>query len=178
MENRVLDQGDAEILYEMFHKSFGDSEGESEGILIGNLARELALEIDDDRIVGYGTFDGRKLVGAIYFTRLYFVESVDVYMLAPVGVTTECQNRGVGTSLINWGISELLRRPVRFLVTYGDPAYYARFGFNQISEQTVKAPHSLSLPHGWLAREVGDCKIPRLSSKPKCVKQFNNSKMW
>ena len=148
------------------------------GELLGKLALELASEIDDKNIIGYGAFEASKLIGAIYFTRLYFEESVDVYMLAPVGVTTDCQNRGVGTSLINWSISKLLKRPVSFLVTYGDYVYYSRFGFNQISEQFVKAPHSLSLPHGWLAREVKKSGIPRLSSKPKCVKQFNNTKMW
>lgn len=178
MENRVLEKCNAEILYEMFYTSFGDSEGEPEGELIGRLALELALEIDNENIIGYGSFDGIKLVGAIFFTRLFFSESVDVYMLAPVGVTTKSQNRGLGTSLINWGISELLQRPVDFLITYGDPAYYSRFGFHQISEELVKAPHSLSLPHGWLAKEVKGSKIPKLNSKPKSVKQFNNSKMW
>ena len=148
-----------------------------EGERIGNLALELSKDIDGDRISCIGSLDHQELIAAIFFSRLYFSEPAKVYMLAPVGVSTPFQGRGLGTSLINWGLSHIIQHS-SFIVTYGDPAYYSRFGFKRISEEQVRAPHTLSLPHGWLGLKIDNCEIPALKSKPKCVEQFNDPRLW
>ncbi len=178
MNIKIIDKTYRTQLNELFHTAFAASDGDKEGELVGNLASELAQKIDNNHIIGVGYFRENDLLGAIFFTRLYFKEPVDVYMLAPVVVGTQYQGNGVGTSLIEWGLTHIRGKHTSFVVTYGDPAYYSRFGFKSLSEKVIKAPLKLSLPHGWQGLAMSTPEIPVLKSKPKCVAGFNHPELW
>lgn len=162
----------------LFRSVFSSSEGEQEGVLIGNLASELCSTIDDQEIICIGAFEEASLIGSIFFTRLRFGESILVYMLAPVAVSTEHQGKGVGQALIEYGLGELKNRSVAVAVTYGDPAFYSRVGFQPISESVIRAPLKLSMPHGWLGCSLTGETIPTINERPTCVKAFNNPDYW
>jgi putative acetyltransferase len=49
--------------------------------------------------------------------------------LAPVAVLPKFQRRGIGSALIETGLTRCREIGVSFVVVLGDPAYYARFGF-------------------------------------------------
>jgi putative acetyltransferase len=51
--------------------------------------------------------------------------------LAPVAVQPEFQRRGIGTRLIEQGLDACRSIGCDFVVVLGDPAYYARFGFER-----------------------------------------------
>ncbi|MFI0459004.1 MAG: GNAT family N-acetyltransferase, partial [Candidatus Thiodiazotropha endolucinida] len=119
MKHKVLDKSYQNEVTRLFTSVFTSSEGDEEGKLIGNLASELSSNIDNEEIVCLGTFENESLIGSIFFTRLRFNQSILVYMLAPVAVSTKHQGKGIGQALINYGLNELKNRSVSVAITYG-----------------------------------------------------------
>ena len=178
MNHKVLDQNSHEEITRLFTSVFTASEGNEEGRLIGNLASELSLKIDNQEIICFGTYEEESFIGVIFFTRLRFIEAIQVYMLAPVAVSTEHQGKGVGQALIKYGLNELKNRSVSVVITYGDPSFYSKVGFRSLSESVIQAPLELSMPEGWLGQSLTDQPIPTISERPACVKQFNDAVYW
>lgn len=178
MKFRILDKDSKEEVASLFTSVFSSSEGEQEGRLIGNLASELAARTDDKEIICIGAYEGGSMIGAIFFTRLRFDEPIEAYMLAPVAVSTAHQGKGVGQTLIKFGLQELKKRSASVAVTYGDPAFYSKMGFQALSEDVIQAPLSLSRPEGWLGQSLMGKPIPILKSRPACVKEFDNPDYW
>ena len=99
-------------------------------------------------------------------------------MLAPVAVSTKHQRIGVGQALINYGLNELKKRSVDIVITYGDPAFYTKVGFQPLSENVIKAPLKLSMPEGWQGQSLTGEPMPTISERSICVEEFNNPVYW
>ncbi len=176
--HKILNQKNEDEIVNLFRSVFTASEGEEEGKLIGVLATELSSEIDNQDIICIGTFQDGVLIGSIFLTRLVFSGNFQVYMLAPVAVSTEYQSKGVGKDLIAYGLNELRRRDVDVVITYGDPMFYSKIGFKSLSETIIKAPLKLSMPEGWLGQSLTEEPIPTIDDRPNCVEAFNNPAYW
>jgi len=174
---RLSNESQKEIA-ELFTSVFTSSEGEDEGRLIGSLSSELASNIDNEETICFGVHENGKLIGSIFFTRLKFNDPIRVYMLAPVAVDTEHQGKGIGQELINYGLNELKNRSVSVAITYGDPSFYSKVGFQALSENVIQAPLKLSMPVGWLGQSLTGEPIPTINERPACVKEFNNPAYW
>lgn len=150
MNFKILDSNNKKEVIALFASTFSSSEGEEEGRIIGNLASKLSTNTNNKEIICLGAYENEIIVGAIFFTRLSFKEPISVYMLAPVAVSTKHQGMGIGQALINYGLKELESRSVSVAITYGDPAFYSKVGFQSLSEQVIQAPLKLSmtLPYG------------------------------
>lgn len=178
MNYQILDKSKQKEVTGLFTFVFTLSEGENEGVLIGNLSSELASSIDNEETICFGVYENESLIGSIFFTRLKFNSSIKVYMLAPVAVSTEHQGKGIGQALINYGLNELKRRSVNVAVTYGDPSFYSKVGFQSLSENIIQAPLKLSMPFGWLGQSLTGQPIPTINERPVCVKEFNDPVYW
>ncbi|WP_404359532.1 GNAT family N-acetyltransferase [Methylotuvimicrobium sp. KM1] len=178
MDYKTLDKSKQEEVAGLFTFVFTSSEGEKEGILIGNLSSELASSIDNEETICFGVYENESLIGSIFFTRLQFHEPIQVYMLAPVAVSTEHQEKGIGQALINYGLNELKKRSVNVAVTYGSPSFYSKVGFLPLSENVIQAPLKLSMPFGWLGQSLSGGSIPTINGRPACVKEFNDPVYW
>lgn len=178
MNFRILDKESKEEVASLFTSVFSSSEGEQEGRRIGSLASALAARIDNQEIICIGAYTAGELIGAIFFTRLRFDEPVAAFMLSPVAVGTARQGRGVGQALIRFGLDELKSRSATLVVTYGDPAFYAKVGFQMVSEDVIQAPLPLSMPEGWLGHPLSRETFPVLKSRPACVQEFDNPAYW
>ena len=178
MNHKILDNTSQQEVADLFKAVFTASEGEQEGKLIGELASVLSSGIDDEELICFGTCEKESIIGSIFFTRLRFSEAIRIYMLAPVAVSTRHQGMGVGQALINFGLDEMRRRSVDVVVTYGDPAFYSRVGFQALPENVIKAPLKLSMPQGWLGQSLTEAPIPTLEERPECVKVFNDPVYW
>jgi putative acetyltransferase len=78
--------------------------------------------------------DGR-VVGHIAFSPVTISDGCpNWYGLGPVSVLPECQRRGIGSALIQEGISRLKALGARGCCLVGHPEYYRRFGFQNIAE--------------------------------------------
>jgi predicted N-acetyltransferase YhbS len=175
---RTLEKTSKEEVARLFTSVFSLSEGEKEGALIGHLASELASNLDNEEIVGFGAYEDQSLIGSIFFTRLRFNEPILVYMLGPVAISTEHQKQGVGQALINYGLNDLRSRSVAVAITYGDPSFYSRVGFAPLSENVIQAPLKLTMPEGWLGQSLTGDPVPVINDCPTCVKAFNDPVYW
>jgi len=178
MNFTFLDNKSKKEVTALFASVFATSEGENEGKIIGNLVAELSSSIDDEQVLCIGAYEDETILGAIFFTRLMFNKPIKVYMLAPVAVSTSQQGLGVGQALINFGLQELKSRAVNVVITYGDPAFYSKVGFQALPETVIQAPLKLSMPVGWLGQSLTEEPIPTISERPTCVREFNNPVYW
>jgi len=96
MNHKILNKNNQKEVTNLFTSVFNLSEGEKEGKLIGNLASKLSSGIDNQNIICFGTYIEESIIGSIFFTRLQLKEGIQVYMLAPVAISTEHQGKGVG----------------------------------------------------------------------------------
>ena len=178
MNHKTLNKNSQDEVVNLFTSVFTSSEGEKEGKLIGHLVSELSTGIDNQNIICFGTYIEDSIVGSIFFTRLQFKDAIQVYMLAPVAVGTYDQGKGVGQALINHGLNELKNRSVTVAITYGDPSFYSKVGFKELSENVIQAPLNLSMPFGWLGQSLTREPIPSINERPVCVKEFNDPVYW
>jgi len=58
---------------------------------------------------------------------------------------------------------------VNVVITYGDPSFYSKVGFEPLSEKIIKAPVTLSMPDGWLAQSLTEDPVPVINERPTCV---------
>ncbi len=70
-----------------------------------------------------------EVVGHIAFSPVSLDERVAGLGLAPVAVLPAVAGRGVGGTLVREGLSACRAAGAGLVVVLGDPAYYARFGF-------------------------------------------------
>lgn len=178
MMYKALDKSDKKAVAQLFTPVFSSSEGDKEGRLIGKLSFELAAHIDNVDRLGFGVYKPDSLIGALFFTRLQFNEPYEVFMLAPVAVSTQHQRKGIGQALIHYGLGELKKRSVEVAVTYGDPSFYSQLRFQPLPEHSIQAPLTLSMPFGWLGQSLTGEKIPTLHDRPRCVKEFDDPVYW
>ena len=74
--------------------------------------------------------DNGVLVGQITFSPALVTDpSQPWYALGPVSVTPERQSEGIGASLIEAGIAEIVQLGALGCILTGNPNYYQRFGF-------------------------------------------------
>lgn len=76
------------------------------------------------------------VVGHIAFSPVTFADAspeISAYGLAPLAVSPEYQNQGIGTALVRAGLELLEQAGANIIVVLGDPAYYSRFGFQAAS---------------------------------------------
>jgi predicted N-acetyltransferase YhbS len=163
----------------LFRATFTASEGPGEGALIGGLARRLLSETAAEDLHGFGAWDDGALVGAILFSRMRYAQDArDAFVLGPVAVAPERQGQGIGQALIRHGLDALRARGVDVALTYGDPAYYGRFGFTAITTEVAAAPFRLTFPDGWQGQSLDGAGLRPLGGAVTCVDAFDDPAFW
>jgi putative acetyltransferase len=174
-----VSEAEAEAVSAMVRESFGTSEGPEEGALIAGLAARLLTETPEGDVHGFAARRDGAFVGAIIFSRMRYADDPrSVFVLAPVAVASAAQGQGVGTGLIRHGLAAIGARGVDVALTYGDPAYYGRFGFQPITTEEAAAPFPLAYPHGWLGQSLGGGALAPLKGVATCVAALNDPAFW
>lgn len=82
---------------------------------------------------------GREIIGHIAFSPAIAADPTDPWFaLGPVSVLPAYQGQGVGSALINLGLSEVNELGALGCILTGNPEYYRRFGF-ELSPQNAPA---------------------------------------
>ena len=165
-------------IQQLFTRTFTDSEGEEEGKLIGGLVQNLFDMTDSKNIHVFVATDSEKVVGCIIFTKLTCEDDTRAFLLSPVAVHTAYHEKGIGQSLIRYGLEALGNLEATLAITYGDINFYSKTGFIPIDEGLIEAPLPLSYPVGWLGQSLTDSEIGPVKGKTKCVKALNNPVYW
>jgi len=164
---------------DLFTETFSASEGPEEGALIGNLARHLMADTPKQDLHVCTAWESGVLVAGIIFSRLtYDGDLRNVFVLGPVAVTTSRQRLGIGQKLITYGLDVLRKQGVDVALTYGDPGFYRRAGFEAISEADVPAPFPLQHPQGWLGQSLTQSALRPFTGPACCVAAFRNPAFW
>ena len=161
-----------------FYDVFFQSEGKQEGLTLQELTLQLTDQIQNPSILGIKAHSNNEILGGLFLTQLQFQEGIQAYLLAPVGVHPNHQGKKIGTQLIKYAVQYIKSQETPFLMTYGDPKYYSRFGFQWVSTQTVPAPHPLSQPEGWLYKGILAKSVVELQGSVLCVEPFNQKDLW
>ena len=178
MKLSFFDLSYTQKVIELFTEVFSASENESEGQLIGDLVSNLIATTEPKDLIGFVAISGNCIVGCIFFSRFVVPGNEVAFILSPVAIATGEQGNGIGQQLINYGRNHLKSLKVNLVFTYGDPSYYSKTGFNNISENIVKAPFELSQPEGWLAQSLDGNPIRAMQGSTECVEALSDQKYW
>lgn len=173
---REVTRQDREAIHSLLKLVFAGPEEES--------VSRLAVELVDDESVPptlslVAETEG-QLVGHVAFSPVTLVGegAPQGYLLAPLGVKPDRQKGGIGTRLVETGVDTLRRRGVGFLLVYGDPAYYGRFGFNAEDAVRFVPPYELEHPFGWLAVSLSEKPLPERPARVSCVAPLCDPELW
>jgi predicted N-acetyltransferase YhbS len=171
-----------EEVIKLYSRVFSKSEGRSEGKAAGKLSADLLSTTKENDLCGFVALENEKVVGCILCSRLTFEQphddSPNAFMLSPVAVDKKSQGKGIGQQLIDFGINKLKQDGIELLVTYGDPYYYIKVGFNPVSTQIITPPYKLSMAEGWLAQSLSGRSVESMTGTIVCVPAFNNEAFW
>ncbi|NOD46447.1 MULTISPECIES: GNAT family N-acetyltransferase [unclassified Ruegeria] len=164
---------------QFFEDVFAASEGTGEGVVIGAFVQDLIDSTPSKDLLVCTAHSESQLLGCAIFSRIMFPQDARcVFILSPMAVRTDNQKTGVGQALISYGLDCLRAAGVDVALTYGDPGYYCKTGFGQISETTAQPPLALSHPHGWLGQSLDGQDLTPLKGPSRCVPALNNPSLW
>ncbi|MEP4038287.1 N-acetyltransferase [Pseudophaeobacter sp.] len=164
---------------DLFTSTFSDSEGPEEGAVIGGFVNDMMNTTPNQDLFVWSAYDDEDLIGCIFFSRLVFEQDDRVvFIMSPVAVKTDRQGTGIGQELIGHGLSDLRQKGIDFVATYGDPKYYCKTGFRQITEEFAQAPLKLSFPEGWLGQSLSGAREQPLLGASCCVPALNKPELW
>lgn len=178
MNYRFSSPSESEQIESLFESVFTESEGEVEGALIGKLSRDLLETTAPNDLYVFVASDGDTITGSIIATRMPTEEENEIYLIAPVAIHTGYQGRGIGQSLIRYGVDKLKEKGAKVLVTYGDPNFYSKVGFAPVKQEVIEPPFRLSQPIGWIAQTSDGKKLTTPWGKCSCVSAFDNPSYW
>ena len=178
MECSVFTKDRSQQTIDLFRDVFTASEGQAEGEVIADFVSTLIATTAPEDLIGCIADANGTMAGCIFFSRFRVPDGQSAFILSPVAVATAVQGKGIGSQLIRYGLEQLRAARVNLVFTYGDPAYYSKVGFRQISEDVIKAPLPLSQPIGWLAQSLDGKDIPAMAGASQCVAALNNPDLW
>ncbi|WP_415884863.1 GNAT family N-acetyltransferase [Neptuniibacter sp. QD37_6] len=178
MNYSVFDYSQTQQAIELCESAFTASAGEKEGQLLKLLVTKLINETPENDLFGFCSTVDHQMVGAIFFSRLTLPDQTSGFLLSPVAIESEYQGKRVGQTLIRYGLDQLGTQGIELVVTYGDPAFYSKIGFKQVSTELIEPPFNLSQPIGWLAQMVNGKDIKPSHGKIGCAKAFDDPSYW
>lgn len=152
--------------------AFGDDED------IAGLAGELLHEAEFFGILHLVACEDEEPVGHIAFSPVKSCAGGKDYLLAPLGVVPSHQKAGIGSKLVEEGIRMLKDRGAGFVLVYGDPDFYGRFGFEEDLAKLFQPEFKLSHPFGWQALNPGGGIPPGEPIGIECVAPLNKPHYW
>lgn len=118
--------GDEQAIFDLTATAFEPkaySDG-TEALIINDLRK------DGDLTISLVAIKGGEVVGHVAFSPVAISEgNKDWYGLGPVAVRLNLQRTGIGSKIINLGLSILKSKGASGCALIGDPDYYERFGF-------------------------------------------------
>jgi putative acetyltransferase len=117
-----------------------------------------------------------QVVGHIAFSPVTISDgSRDWYGIGPLSVLPEYQRQGIGTALVQHGLSALKEMGARGCCLVGDPGYYKRFGFQSIPgliyegvppEVFLALPFHSTIPQGFVIFHEGFMSVSEQDVTP------------
>ena len=134
---RQENKDDYPAVFELNKAAFGQ---DNEARLV-DLLRKSAAFIPELSLVA--TIDG-QVTGHILFSKIKIRESIgketESLALAPMAVTPQFQNQGIGAKLIRFGLKKATELGYESVIVLGHQYYYPKFGFFPANKWNINAP--------------------------------------
>jgi len=176
MHIRTATRLDREAIRAVHLAAFAGNERED----VARIAVDLLAEETTPGIISLVAEDEGGVIGHVAFSPVSTDsdERLLGYILAPLGVLPACQEQRVGTRLVENGLRRLSAMGVDFVLVYGDPDYYGRFGFSADAAGRYIPPYELAYPFGWqglvLDGDIADGPPVRIG----CVPALCDPALW
>jgi putative acetyltransferase len=173
---RIATNLDRDSIREMYLRAFPDAEAQT----VANLAVELLAEVTKPDTISLVAEVGDAVVGHVGLSPMTAANDVDWtgYILAPLGVAPDFQQRRIGSQLVETGIERLSNSGVNVLFVYGDPDYYGRFGFTRDAATGYLPPYALQHPDGWQALVLDDKASAESRLALSCAAPLRDPALW
>ena len=103
------------------------------------------LERDGDAAISLVAEDSGEVIGHILLSRMDVRSEgreLEALGLAPVAVLPDRQGTGVGSALIDAGLSAARDKQAEIIFVLGEPSYYGKFGFSGDSARPFASPYA------------------------------------
>jgi putative acetyltransferase len=135
MEIRAERRDDKDSVYQVNVAAFGrESEADLVERLRGVASTFSFVAVDRYQVVGHIFLSPVTIDGVCECKGL-------ILGLAPVAVMPEAQGKGIGSSLIRWGLKECAGLGTQAIAVLGAPEYYRRFGFIPAKEKGLRCEY-------------------------------------
>ena len=134
---RPCNDAEDERIAFIVRRAFG---GEAEVQLVRDLRADGAMVCES-----VAEREGAGLIGHVAFSRLDLCSgdaTIQAAALAPLAVLPTHQRQGVGSALVEHGLTQLRGMNIALAVVLGDPALYSRFGFSALLARFLQAPYA------------------------------------
>lgn len=173
---RTSKRTDLNAIQALIEASFPQEESQT----IATLARDLSNEASDPPIKFFVAEIDARVIAYVSYSPVFVKSDFDIrgYILSPLAVFPEHQKQGIGSKLVDTGNRALAEDGCEFLLVYGDPDYYGRFGFKDDIGRSFIPPYPLAYPYGWLGMILGEENAPASPVEFDCVKSLSRSELW
>ena len=169
VEIREEQKRDYNAVFELNKLAFGQ---ENEAKLV-NLLRESSAYVPGLSMVA--TLDN-KIVGHILFTKIKIVSEggheTESLALAPMAVSPEFQQKGIGGELIRHGLNKARELEHKSVVVLGHRHYYPKFGFVPAERWNIKSPYDVPT-EVFMAIELETDGLKDISGLVRYPKEFD-----
>ena len=150
--------------------------GEAEGPETAQLAKDF---LDHPDTISISAERDGKIAGNVLLAAFRFVDHprAKCYLLAPCGVRPEYHGHGVGKEIMETGIEHLKPVGTDAVFVLGVPTFYPRYGFVPTDKHTPY-PDLLTAPEAWMALELTEGAVGKLSGKTQAIPQFMDAHWW
>jgi len=176
MQIRTAVQQDENDIKRVYMSAFA----ESERTVVSELALNLLSEQAAAPVISLVAETAGTVIGHAAFSpiRIDGEDTFKGYILAPLAIMPAHQRNRAGSSLVESGIHILREMQVDAVFVYGDPAYYARFGFNADAAKPYIPPHRLQYPVGWQGLILGGRGDRKSPVTLVCVESLDDPILW
>lgn len=117
-----------------------------------------------------------KVAGHILFSKVMIETSkgaiVNTIGLAPMAVTPDLQNQGIGSALVMAGLERCKELGCEHIVVLGHPEFYPRFGFEPSVKFGIKPPFPVP-ENVFMVLELTEGALDGIQGKVKYPPAFN-----
>jgi putative acetyltransferase len=176
MQIRLATSLDRDDIHSVHWAAFAEGERE----IVSKLAINLLSEESTPQTISLVAETEGIIIGHVAFSPVVIDnnEGIQGYILAPLGVRPDHQERRIGSKLIDSGKQQLSIAGVNILFVYGDPEYYSKFGFSVNAAECYIPPYKLQYPFGWQAIVLNESGTEKPSIKIACVTSLCDPALW
>jgi predicted N-acetyltransferase YhbS len=175
---RVSRDPERDAILAVHRSAFGDDEGP----VIARLVEEMLDDPTGEPILSLVAELNDAIVGHVLFSSAEIEPSkqASARILAPLAVTRDHHDQGIGSHLVQDGFQRLSEAGVELVFVLGYPDYYSRFGFVPAGALGFQAPYPI-LPKNadaWMVHELTPGAIARHEGTIRCSKALDHAQYW